>query len=332
MYGPGDGGGSDVLLPVRRVDPPGGSTDWMPQCPTGSRDRRGTRMPGAVTAITVPVSAARQRRFSHLGQREFPSRRDDMNPAISCEGNIVRRIARILSAAAAIALTTGALLASPAAAATSVTPAAAKTTPTVIGGMSDDQVTSDDEQSVTLFVTVSGPSGAPAPTGGVILLAGGSFICVITLVNGSGTCPLPSGFLPIGSNQISASYSGDAHYNIATGTFPPLIVTGSQAATTNLTLSPATVAFGSQNTETFTVSVTGSGGTPTGQVVIQFLDTSEKPENLCAIALVNGTGSCSPLPARRTLNPGSWHFRAIYDADNTFAPSISATVTLTITP
>jgi hypothetical protein len=242
----------------------------------------------------------------------------------------MRRIASIVSAAAAAALTMGALLASPAAAATSAAPAAARPTPVVTGGASLSPVASDNEQAVTFFVTVS---GTPAPTGGVILLAGGRPICIITLANGSGSCPLPSMFFAPGTYQITASYGGDARYTIASGTFPLVVTAPPVPTVTTLTLSSPTIALADEHTETFTATVTNVIGTPipTGTVRVEMLN-GHSFTVLCMITVANGSGSCT-MPASLTLPPGTnTELLGEYVQNSSFSRSATDLMTLTVTP
>jgi hypothetical protein len=92
----------------------------------------------------------------------------------------------------------------------------------------------------------------------------------------------------------------------------------------SLTLSRSSVAFGHENLEKLTVKVTSPlGGTPTGTVTVKVKSTV-----LCAIRLVNGTGSCTL--AAKVLQPGTYSLTAVYGGAPHYAMS-STTKTLTVT-
>jgi hypothetical protein len=93
---------------------------------------------------------------------------------------------------------------------------------------------------------------------------------------------------------------------------------------TSLTLSASSLAYGSEQAGTFTASVSGIGGPPTGQVTIQ-----AGPTSVCTITLVNGSGACAP-PASQ-LGLGSYQVTATYPGDATFASSASDPQALTVT-
>ncbi len=68
--------------------------------------------------------------------------------------------------------------------------------------------------SLTFTVTVSG--SGPSPTGAVPVKSAASTLCTITLTNGSGTCNVLASVLPVGFDQVTASYPGDANYAAST--------------------------------------------------------------------------------------------------------------------
>ena len=72
--------------------------------------------------------------------------------------------------------------------------------------------------TVTISGTVSGPSGSPAPTGGIDVYSSGNYPTGAGLVAGTGSSStfsvtLNSQNLFQGSNQITLQYFGDTHYN-----------------------------------------------------------------------------------------------------------------------
>jgi hypothetical protein len=88
---------------------------------------------------------------------------------------------------------------------------------------------------------------------------------------------------------------------------------------TVLSLSTATVAYGNEQVEKFTVKVSAGApgtGVPTGSVVVE-----SGTKILCSIHLHRGTGSCSSAP--KALAPGSYKVAAYYGGDKNFKPSTS---------
>ena len=73
------------------------------------------------------------------------------------------------------------------------------------------------EQSETLTATVVSPAGGTL-TGTVTVTHGGTAVCTITLVNGTGSCTPTARALPSGTDQLTASYSGDPSYVAASST------------------------------------------------------------------------------------------------------------------
>ncbi|MGA3211536.1 MAG: protease pro-enzyme activation domain-containing protein [Terriglobales bacterium] len=78
-------------------------------------------------------------------------------------------------------------------------------------------------QSVTLTATVA-PAGPPAPTGTVGFTSLGTAISgcsAVTLTSGTATCTTST--LPVGTDAIVATYSGDSNYAGSNGTFSQLV-------------------------------------------------------------------------------------------------------------
>jgi hypothetical protein len=74
-----------------------------------------------------------------------------------------------------------------------------------------------DEEAETLTATVTSLSGG-TPTGKVTVSSGSATVCSITLTNGTGSCKLPATALPAGTDQLTATYSGDVSYAAAVST------------------------------------------------------------------------------------------------------------------
>ena len=194
-------------------------------------------------------------------------------------------------------------------------------------------VTFGREQAVELDVRVV-PVQAGIATGTVSITAGPATVCTITLDQGNDACNLTASQLPVGSYQLTATYSGGQLTDQGrTGTFAgsastpqALTVVALQPTTTALTLSAASVPFGNEQTETLTATVSPpAGGTPaTGTVTVTSGTTP-----VCTITLAGGTGTCPPLTGSQ-LAIGSHPLTATYNGDSTHATSADTTQTLTV--
>jgi Bacterial Ig-like domain (group 3) len=99
----------------------------------------------------------------------------------------------------------------------------------------------------------------------------------------------------------------------------PLVVrqTPLPATHTALSLAAATVAYGREQAERVSVTVSAVSGTPAGTVTI-----TAGPTPVCTIRLASGEGSCT-LPATK-FAPGAVLLTASYALSAGFAPSVSA--------
>ena len=140
-------------------------------------------------------------------------------------------------------------------------------------------------------------------------------LCSGTLSAGNlDPCSLGASTLPVGTNQITATYFSDGFFAGST-TSRTVTVLPVQSTTTTLTLSSPSVPFASEQTEVLTARVTNAGGgTPTGTVTIS---TGSTP--ICGFTLSGGTGHCSPSAS--LLRPGSYPLTATYSGDATDTPS-----------
>ena len=171
-------------------------------------------------------------------------------------------------------------------------------------------------QGVTYTATVTGSGGTP--TGTVTFLNGVTRIGTAT-VNGSGIATLTTSSLIVGAHSITATYGGDTNFTSSTSTAVMQTVTGTPSdvvLTSTLNPSGANVAF------TFTTTIAGTGGTPTGTA--SFFDGAYW---LASSTLTGGaaTLSTSALPI------GSHSITVQYSGDTTFAPGTSNVVTQFVT-
>lgn len=118
-------------------------------------------------------------------------------------------------------------------------------------------------QPVTLTAHVT--SGASTLSGSITFRNGTTSLGIATITSGVAT--LTTKTLPLGANQLTAAYSGDA--SNLTSTSPSLAQNVTQAVSTTTaltsTLNPAYVT----QTVTYTATVTAQSGTPTGSVTFK---------------------------------------------------------------
>jgi uncharacterized protein (TIGR03437 family) len=164
-------------------------------------------------------------------------------------------------------------------------------------------------QSVTLMAKIT-QSGTAVPTGTVQFYDNGAPIGgVVTLAGGVATLTLG---LPVGVNNFTVVYSGDANYGSFSGTGGSVTVNKAQIVAT-LTANTNN----SQETLTATVAVVMPGsGTPTGTV--QFIDT--------VTGKVVGTATLAGGMASITIPVTTDPIMAVYSGDANFGTSPSTNV------
>ncbi|WP_058185964.1 DUF7948 domain-containing protein [Terracidiphilus gabretensis] len=176
-------------------------------------------------------------------------------------------------------------------------------------------------QKVTFTATVAGTTqSTPAPTGAVTLTntsaTPATTLGTIDLSNGTGTYSTTS--LAAGTYKIVATYSADSVYDTSTSTATTVTITALQKATVALTV-PGTAIVGSS--VTFSATVTGSGGTPTGTVTF-----SDGSTTLGSGTLSSGKAAYTT----KTLAAGMHTISAAYSGDSTFGSATSSPSTIDI--
>ena len=145
--------------------------------------------------------------------------------------------------------------------------------------------------NVSFTVAVSGSS--PAPTGAVTFKDGSTVLGALTL-NSAGVTVFNTTALVLGTHQITASYAGDTSNNAA---LSPTLSQMVQRATTQTAMSVSTTASTINSAINLTVSVSGSGGIPGGQVT--FLDGT----NVLGTANLSANGAASFTLSSLSLGP-----------------------------
>jgi hypothetical protein len=145
--------------------------------------------------------------------------------------------------------------------------------------------------TVTFTATVLDAAVTPVPVtvGTVEFTADGTIIsgCGAVAVNGSGQATCSTSSLPSGLNQILATYSGTSDYDGSTSS--TLFQNIGLTPTVTLTPSANPVLVGA--TLTLTVRITGSAGTPTGQIQVNASGLAVGTCNF--VPLIDGVATCT---------------------------------------
>ncbi len=198
--------------------------------------------------------------------------------------------------------------------------AATPGTPSVVVTSSATQVFTGTAITLTAAVTGSGLT----PTGTVRFYAGSALLGAGTL-NSSGVATYTTTSLPVGNNNITASYGGDTNYTIANSPATVVVVAAPGTGTPTITLTPSASNVTDQQNVTIAVSVAGASGqaAPTGVLALTAGSYSMQQ------ALTNGMTSFTI--AAGALSSGSNTVSATYLGDVTYK-SINQTTTVTVSP
>jgi trimeric autotransporter adhesin len=191
-------------------------------------------------------------------------------------------------------------------------------TPTMTVTPSSNSIQSNQPLSVTVIVAGSGST----PTGTVTLSGGGYTVTASTLSGGTCTLTIPAGTLAAGTDVLTVSYSGDSIYAGATG-ITSVTVNPVTPLTPSMTVTPASTTVDTSQSLNFAVSISGTGGTPTGTVAL-----SGGGYTGSAVTLASGAATIT-IPAN-SLSAGSDTLTVSYTGDGTYAPA-TATTTVTVT-
>ena len=181
------------------------------------------------------------------------------------------------------------------------------------------KVTYGHEQVERLSVTVS-PQYAGFSPSGTVTFSGSS--CRISLSGGSGSCLLSALSLPVGTHIVRASYGGSSVFD-ASASGKVVFTVYRSKTTTSLKLAVKTVAYGHEQRERLSVSVSPqySGATASGTVTISGAN--------CRISLSKGKGACTLSSDK--LHVGTHHLVATYSGSSSLVGSSSARETVTVT-
>jgi subtilase family serine protease len=187
--------------------------------------------------------------------------------------------------------------------------------------------------TTTLTATVTSTT-AGTITGTVTFTVGSTTLGSPVTISGgtatlSGVAVTTAKGFSVGTDTITASYSGDTNFAASSGNTPLTVTTALPTPTTTVTATPNSIALGSSSvTQSFTATVTGSSGTPTGTVQFKVGSVAEGSP----LTLSNGSATLSGI-APTTANgftTGSDRITATYTPAATYAAS-SGTTALTVT-
>ena len=174
-------------------------------------------------------------------------------------------------------------------------------------------------QSVTCTATVAGNPqvGSNIPSGTIDFYDGATLLQAGVVLNGSAQATYTTSAFTVGTHPINANYGGDSVYGASSGSTNQVV---------NNKLTPTNVLVSSLNPSfvgdlvTFTATLSGSGGTPTGTVTFQ--DAGVNVAGCINVALVSGVATC-PTAA---LAAGTHPMTAVYGGDATYFGNTSNTV------
>jgi D-aminopeptidase len=174
-------------------------------------------------------------------------------------------------------------------------------------------------QPVTFTATLTGQVSG-TPTGTVTFLDGTTVLGTGTLavVNGQDQATFTTSTLTSGNHTITAIYGGDGTYNGSSAAFPQTVGQGSGMTSSTWVTSSSGSAQPGQSV-TFTASVMGMGGTPTGSVT--FMDGTTVL-GTGTLGVVNGQAQATFTTS--TLGLGTHNIIAIYSGDSSFNASQAA--------
>ncbi len=194
-----------------------------------------------------------------------------------------------------------------------------KLTPTVSLALST--MTPASGASITFTSAVTGVSAA-APTGTIVIQDNGATIATITLPATSASAPLGSGT----SHSITAMYSGDGNYNVATSTSVSA-TSGTAASTTTVTAFPTSFPYG--QTTTLVIAVAPTSGTQVNNT---------PPSGTVTVTAGTQTPVTQPLSGGNAnvtltgLTPGTYPIKVSYPGDTNYSASTNTSATVTVTP
>ncbi|MGO8758346.1 MAG: protease pro-enzyme activation domain-containing protein [Terracidiphilus sp.] len=189
--------------------------------------------------------------------------------------------------------------------------------------------------SIAVTVSVAGPSGSTATPTGTIYLTSGSYTSSTETI-GASPCTsstscvitIPANTLSAGTDTITADYSGDSNYSGHTGS-TTISMTQTSTLTPTVTVTPSPASIDTGQSLGVTVSVTGSGATPTGTVYVASGSYTSSTETIGASPCTSNTSCSFTIPANK-LAAGADTLTATYSGDTNYATR-TGTASVTVT-
>jgi hypothetical protein len=157
------------------------------------------------------------------------------------------------------------------------------------------------------------------------------------ITQGGNAVACQAGSQNCGANNVLTGYSAGPGFDLASGwgsVDANVLVTDwnsrSNGTATTTTLTPSPTSFTHGASVTFSGSVTGSSGTPTGDVAL--MTDSPLVSNQSEGFFTLSGGSIPSGSAIAYLPGGTYNVWGVYSGDGTFAPSTSAKTQITVTP
>jgi Bacterial Ig-like domain (group 3) len=200
---------------------------------------------------------------------------------------------------------------------------AAQASTTTALSLSTSAVEYGREQAEIFNAATTSAGGGTIPNGTVSFKNGTRTLCKATISLGRASCALSGTSLKPGNYSVVGVLAGSSHFSSSTSVAETFAVS-KDSTVTSLTLSAASVAYGSEQTEAIKVTTSAGGGVvPTGSVTVK-----AGGKTLCKAKLSGGSGSCSPKAT--ALARGSYALEASFPGSSTLALSVSGSTQLEI--
>ena len=192
----------------------------------------------------------------------------------------------------------------------------------------------DNNTGVVIQSTVQPAYSGGTPTGSIIFenSAGTPLGTGPYTLDGGGVASYPVGHLGSGTYVFTSLYSGDSNFQPTTASGASFAVTVAGTPVT-LTLSPASVPYGTTFSANVTVTGTAGLGVPTGTLTIYSSTGFILGNVTLAASGNNSTGTATFTALAPNLNIGSYSFYAVYSPSNaSYQQGTSSYAPLTVTP
>jgi len=191
----------------------------------------------------------------------------------------------------------------------------------------------------SIGITASVPNG---PTGTITLTSGGVTLGSGTITASNGTVSITTSILPVGSDVITATYSGDASNNSATGTATQAVTKASPAETLASTPNPsntnqavvftATLPTNVTGTVTFTYGATtlGTSNVSNGKATLSVSTLPAGTDTVTATYNGDSNNNTATATTVQTVNKVTPTVTVTTSGPSTFGASVTITATLPV--